>query len=393
MKKASTNLNILYVIPYFVPAWSYGGPVKVAFDFTKELTRLGHHVTVATTDTIDAKSRSKVAQENIEGVEILRFKNINNFLAKKYNLYSPLGFNNWLKKNINKYDIVHIHEFFTYQSFITSRICKNLNKPYVIQPHGSFSAVSRQSRYFIKKMIIKYLGSVITFSNAVIALNEIEKNNIAKVYPQIKSQIRIVPNGIDLNEFNNIEPINLHRIYNIPTKNKIISFIGRIHKKKGLDISLKALASIRTDTNVTLLIIGPDDGEKNNLLELSIKLGIGNMVVFTGLLSGYKKLQTLKSTDLSLLNSRTEGLPTTLLESTALGLPIVCSRGSNFPEVNKYHAGFVVNNEQQTAQKIKLILEDSKLEKLLSHNSLKLAKSFDIIKCTQLLNKIYESIL
>jgi len=108
------NKKILYVIPYFAPAWSYGGPVKVSFDFAKELVKLGYSVTVVTTDVLDSKQRVKKLHEKIEGINVIRFKNINNKLAKNFNFYTPIGLVKWLKKNIQSFDIVHIHEFFRY---------------------------------------------------------------------------------------------------------------------------------------------------------------------------------------------------------------------------------------------------------------------------------------
>ncbi|MCX6809788.1 MAG: glycosyltransferase [Candidatus Berkelbacteria bacterium] len=385
--------KILYVIPYFVPAWSYGGPVKVAFDFAKELTKLGNRVTVATTDVLDARSRNKKLFETVDGIKVCRFKNLNNIFARNLNFYTPVGFRKWLKTNIQNYDIVHIHEFFTYQSFITSKICHKAKKPYIIQPHGSLSQFCRKSRfYFIKNCLVKKFTPLVVSSSAIIALNEEEKKDIAQIYPQAKAKIKIAPNGLDLTEFKNIKKNDLHRTYNIPKSNKIIAFIGRLHFKKGLDISLKALARIKDELDFTFLIIGPDEGEKENLENLAENLGIKNRIVFAGLMSGNKKLETLKSADLSLLNSRSEGLPTTLLESAALALPIICSCGSNFPEVEQFEAGFVVDSTQQTAQKIKLVLKDDRLREKLSQNALKLADSFNLQKCTQTLNKIYESI-
>jgi glycosyltransferase involved in cell wall biosynthesis len=80
-----------------------------------------------------------------------------------------------------------------------------------------------------------------------------------------------------------------------------------------------------------------------------------------------------------------------LLESAGLGLPIVCSRESNLPEVRTFNAGFVVNNEREAASSIKKILNDKKLSKSMSKNALALAKNFDIKKKTIELIEIYNS--
>lgn len=394
MSKSVTKRKILYVIPYFVPAWSYGGPVKVTFDFARELTETGDRVTVATTDVLDAKSRNGKSHEKIQGVEIYRFRNISNTLAKRFNLYAPVGFSRWLKKNISQYDLVHIHEFFTYQSLITGRECRKHGKPYVIQPHGSLSPVGRKTRFYhLKNFILKRFASFALYSGALIVLGENEKKDAQKTYPLIKSKIKIVPNGLDLEEFRGVKRVDLRKRYGIPKESGVVVFIGRLNYIKGLDISLKALAKIKDKAKFTFLIIGPDDGEKENLMKISAELGIADRIIFTGLMSGREKLETMKSADLSLLNSRSEGLPTTLLESAALGLPVVCSRESHLPEVDRFQAGFQVRSTEETAEKVIKILKNAGLRRIMSKNALKLADNFNLNKCARTLNEIYESIV
>jgi len=384
--------KILYVIPYFAPAWTYGGTVRATFELAKELTRQGCNITVATTDVLDEKSRNRRLEEKIEGIEIIRFRNISNFLARKFNFYAPVGFRKWLVSNIKNYDLVHIHELFTYQSVLAISICHKLGKRFVVQPHGSLSQFAQKSRFsFLKSLILKKLSNSIRSASAIIVLNQKEKQATENVFTQLSPILKIAPNGIDLSEFRNISKIDIHSRYGITPKNKIIAFIGRVRFIKGLDISLRALALIKNKLNFTFLIIGPDEGEKNNLERLARSLKIQDRIVFTGMLTADEKLQTLKSTDLSLLNSRSEGQPTTLLESAALGLPIICSPESNLPEVERFKAGFIVNSEKQTAQRIEETLKNNRLHRILSRNALDLAKSFDIKRCAHSLKEIYES--
>lgn len=394
MKQSVTSLKILFVVPYFAPAWSYGGTVRASFDFARELVRQGNQVTVATTDVLDAQLRNRTLKETIEGVRVVRFKNLSNRIARNYNLYTSIGFSRWLKNNLDNFDIVHIHELFTYQSIITSRLCLSRKKPYLIQPHGSLFSVARRSRFsFIKDIIINRSATLLFQSNSVVVLNEKERKDVTTLLPELKSKIVIVPNGLNLGEFREIKKVDLCKRYHIPKERKIIAFIGRIKFIKGLDIAFKVLAGLKKDLKFTFLIIGPDEGEKDNLRQLAKELGLTDRIVYAGLLSGAEKLEILKSADLSLLLSRSEGLPTTLLESAALGLPIVCSTKANLPEVDEFKAGYIVNNEKETAEKIKTILTDAKLQAKLAKNALKLAGHFDLTKRAERLIEVYQSIL
>jgi len=168
-------MKILEVIPYFIPAYSYGGPVKVCFDVSKELVRRNHSVTVVTTDTLDEKKRIKKLEEEADGIKIIRFRNVSNWMAKKLNGYLPLGFYLWTKSNIKKFDFVHCHDFFTLQNIIVSYFCKKYNVPFVIQPHGSLSSVRKNARFsFVKKIFLKIFFNVLKNSKNIIALTENE---------------------------------------------------------------------------------------------------------------------------------------------------------------------------------------------------------------------------
>lgn len=52
-------MRILQVVPYFYPAWTYGGSVRGAYALSKELIKKGHDVTVYTTDALTENSTQK----------------------------------------------------------------------------------------------------------------------------------------------------------------------------------------------------------------------------------------------------------------------------------------------------------------------------------------------
>ena len=267
------KIKILFVIPYYVPAFSYGGPVKVSSDLAEGLVKKGHSVTVVTTDVLDKKNRTRIKSEVINGVAVVRCKNVSNYLAKQFNLYLPIGFRAWLKKNIAEYDIVHCHDFFTILNILTSNYCKKLNIPYIIQPHGCLDMIRQKSKLFrIKQAFLFLFKGVVDESEYIIALVDKEKDEIETVYRNVLTKIKIIPNGIDYKKNKNIREIDLHHKYNIPDNNKIIVFLGRVQYIKGLDISIKSLAAIKDRIDFSFLIIGPDEGERNKLYNLIEKV-------------------------------------------------------------------------------------------------------------------------
>ena len=73
------------------------------------------------------------------------------------------------------------------------------------------------------------------------------------------------------------------------------------------------------------------------------KEGVLNKVVFTGMLTGYKKLAALSGADFCVIPSYSEVRSIVALEAMACGLPVIVTTGCNFPEVAEYNAGIVIN--------------------------------------------------
>ena len=70
-------MRILQVVPYFPPAYTFGGPVKVVYQVSKGLVRRGHNVTVYTTDTKGFGSRLETNfNEIVNGIRFYRFRNV-----------------------------------------------------------------------------------------------------------------------------------------------------------------------------------------------------------------------------------------------------------------------------------------------------------------------------
>ena len=120
-------MNILQVIPYF--AFKRGGDVNVCYNLSKQLTSMGHNVTILTT-TFEYNKEDTDLIDNLTMVPIDYEFNLALFI------YSP-KMKKWLDKNITKYDIIHLHELRSYQNNIVIKYAKKYNIPYVLQPHNS----------------------------------------------------------------------------------------------------------------------------------------------------------------------------------------------------------------------------------------------------------------
>jgi glycogen synthase len=59
-------MRILQVVPYFPPAYAFGGPVKATYQISRELIKRGHEVVVYTTDAKNFNSRLEIDSSNTD---------------------------------------------------------------------------------------------------------------------------------------------------------------------------------------------------------------------------------------------------------------------------------------------------------------------------------------
>lgn len=154
------RLKILHVLPYFYPAWAYGGVPRVAFELTKELARIGHEVTVYTTDVFDRSSRicgiDYGIQVIVDGVKVVYFKNLSNRLVYDLQLFLPLGLRKKIKETLPDFDIVHLHSHRHFLNNVVRYHAKKIKKPYLLSAHGTVTQIER--RFFLKTVFDIFLG-------------------------------------------------------------------------------------------------------------------------------------------------------------------------------------------------------------------------------------------
>lgn len=354
-------MNILQVIPYFVPAWDYGGPVQVAYNISRELVKRGHEVTVYTTDTLSANSRVEKDEEVIDGIRVRRFRNPSNWLAARHHLFLPPSSIKAIRDNLRKFDVIHLHEYWALWNAVLQHYARKYHIPYLVQAHGSLPPmVAKQN---LKKLYNIFCGhNLLKNASKVIALTRAEAEQY-KGMGVNEDRIEIVPNGIDPAEYSNLPPRGgFRQKYGISKDDKLILYLGRIHQSKGIDLLLEAVANMgKKSDEVKLAIVGPDDSYLPTLERLIAELGISNRLLITGPLYGEDKFRAYADGDVFVTPSF-YGFPVTFLEACACGLPIVTTQARGELDWLDGQAGLVVAYDKgQLSNAITRILSDYKL--------------------------------
>jgi len=386
-------MEILQVIPYFVPAWNYGGPVSSVYNISRELVERGHSVTVYTTDTLDSKERIKEKEETIDGIKVERFRNWGNIIASKHKVFLSPTVISSARNSLRVFDIVHMHEYRTFQNSVIHHYALKYRIPYILQARGSLPRIMAKQKL---KQIYNILWGyrLLRDASKVIALTQIEAEQY-KSMGVSEGEIEVVPNGIDLAEFENLPPRGeFRKKWSINDSQKIVLFLSRINEIKGPGLLAKAFAALSKDfKDAKLVIAGPDDGYLSTLKREIKELKLEDEVLFTGLLQGRDKLEAYIDAEVYVLSSSYEIFGRTIIEACACGTPIIVTDRCGIADVIKNRAGLVVPYDKDALVKaMSDILSDEKRRGEFGEGGKSLVRQqFNLSKVVENLEKIYES--
>ena len=389
-------MRILQVCPKFHHSIA-SGSTKVVYTISKELAKRGHLVTVFTSNMKDKHNKitKKDKVEKINGVKVYRFQTVATIFTREMKLFVTPTMIQMLKKKIRTFDVIHLHEYTTFQNIVTHHACK-YGVPYVLQAHGSLPKIGswKKLKWFYD---VLFGYRLLKDASKVIALSEVEAEQYRHMgVPDEK--IAIIPNGIDLSEYAELPPKGyFKKKFNISEDKKIILYLGRIHKTKGIDFLLRAYAHLTNEMNckdAVLVIAGPNSGYLNEAKALANSLGVYNSTVFTGFISSEDKLGALVDADVFVTPSF-YGFPMTFLEACAVGTPIVTTSLGDTLEWIDGKVGYVTQpTHHDLVKAIYRIISDDKLRRKFSRNCIKVVRSdFSLEKVVEKLEKVYEEVV
>lgn len=317
------RLRILHIVPYYDPAWAYGGPVRAIYELTVRLAARGHEVTVCTTDAYNATSRAKPGEHAIDGVCVIRFPNLSNSLAWS-RIFIPRGMRPALRRLLANADVAHLTEF---RSMLNAHALPALRRsgiPYVVMPQGSLPA--ELGRTSIKRVYDALVGRPLLERASVLhALTEMERDQYLSLGAP-PDRIFISPNGIDVDAFMlDVDVAAFKREHNIPEGRPVVGFLARLNRIKGPEFLVGAFARVLSQCpEAMLVLVGPDDGERPAIEAQIAGLGIGSSVRFIGYVGDDRsKAAAYRSFDIYVLPSRYEIQGITPLEALLNGVPVI----------------------------------------------------------------------
>ncbi|AMD18125.1 glycosyl transferase GT4 family protein [Methanobrevibacter sp. YE315] len=387
-------MNILHVVPSFAPCFSAGGVVNASYQIAKKQVEKGHNVSVYTTDSCQERLKFKDNYNvNVDGINVFYFKNASNNIKNNLTIDTPINLPNYLRKTINNFDIIHIHEHRHSLAIATHRYAKKNDIPYVLQAHGSVLPFFQKEK--LKEIFDKIWGFDILYdANKVFALTDVEKQQYLQMGVE-ESKIEIVPLGINLDEYKALPQKGAFKTkYGIKDDEKIILFLGRIHEIKGLDLLIKSFNKIPNE-KIKLAIVGGDYGFLNHLENLIEEYNLKDKVIFPGVLVGEAKKEALVDCDIFVMPSRYESFTTSGLEAMACKKPLILTKNNHISDWVDDNVGLVCDfDENNLSDCISRLIKDEGLCEKFGYNGVQLIQkkyNWDIIE--QQIESIYKKFL
>ncbi len=378
-------------IALLVQRFPHGGAEIYVEEIAKRLHVKGQDVTVITSENNNDDTKY--------GFRIIRLPSRISF--GEYSFWKGLG--DILRKE--NFDLVHTNTYGYFHSDKAASLKKKLGYKLVMTSHGftgmdihslkKSGKIKKGTKFdFIRPFYDTYIGKkTLKRCDHLIALSKKD----AEFYSKIgigQSKISIIPPGIKDEFFVHSDVKDFKKNLD---GDPILLSVGEISLVKNHLLLVKAMPYIlERNPDARIFVIGRDGGELENLTALCNKLKLGDRVIFAGAKNPDEVSKYMRSADLLIHVSLSEGLSTILLESMACGLPfITTAAGGNGYLAKDSGAGIMTpfEDEKMLAKNVlDLIHNKSRLQQM-SSNGISYSTNHHWDKIFEKIMKLYKNLI
>lgn len=336
----------------------FGGIGTYTWYQARALAKLGHEVHVLA----GATKATQLRTEEHDGVKVYRFRS-NGYLMRNLSLFEKRRLY-WTKNRIenalcmyqgfkmlgrnNKYDLVEMPECGA-EGFLINNLTRAKT---LIKLHSPARLIMPFYKgYDLNPLDISLCSFVERFAmrgaSAFSSCSRFLADEAAKKLG-IQKPIRVIPNGIDLELFDNAEQVDIRRKFDLPRDRLMIFFSGRMEHRKGIHLCKEIAASILERYEVAFVFAGQDlfHYMSNTLLPSLKGKKLKGSVHYLGKLNLTDIRSCLRQADIFLLPSLWENCPYSCLEAMAAGCAIVSTDQGGMPELlRNTENGMLARNE------------------------------------------------
>lgn len=338
------------------------------YELIQKFVAVGNNVCVIAPKKITLKK--KVSRKDTYGNELAKVYRPTYLSLSNRSLF---GFNTitvsrvFLKSAIRKavsnidleYDIIYCH--FIASALVTIQALKNNTKPIFVAV-GEYKNIGIVKGYYSDIEYFKLIDKISGF----IAVSPMVRERLIDLGIDA-NKIHVEPNSVNLQKFHPRNKLEIRRKLNLPSKAKIVIFVGRFISDKGPLRVLEALNQLNGAVAGIFIGKGPQDIN-------------GSHVLLKGTFPHEYIPELMNAADVFILPTLHEGSSNVIVEAMACGLPIIAS---DIPEIrSQCHNSFAILVDPMDISQIKNAIEtifsDEDRLKAMSANALEYSKQYDL---------------
>jgi glycosyltransferase involved in cell wall biosynthesis len=331
-------MRVLHVTPYFAPAFRYGGPPRSILGLCRALGTAGVDVEVFTT-TANGEEPLPAAPGGTayDGVSVRYFP-----LAWPKRYWRGAGLRSALMKSVVQADLVHVHGVWNITGWSGVSCARAAGVPYVISPRGMLRPAAMQRHRAMKSLAYWSIERANLRSAALLhATSSFEASELTAYGPPVVS----IANGVAPAAVSVGSVEKLREQLCLQPGAAVITFLGRLHPIKRLDLLADAFAAVRhSHPNATLVIAGPDEGGHRAQVE-PLFAQVAGGTRWLGAVDAETTWALLTSSRALVQCSDSESFGMSVAEALTAAVPVVVTKRSGWADVEKIGCGFSVAHE------------------------------------------------
>jgi D-inositol-3-phosphate glycosyltransferase len=254
---------------------------------------------------------------------------------------------------------------------------------------------------------IRVEGEIAQQADLLIASTADEADDLITSYKANPDRIYVVPPGIDLATFHPLDRNEARRKIGYGA-GRLLLFVGRLERLKGVEIAIRALALLRdrAHDDLRLIVLGEDalqggtrdgeESEKERLKAVATSLGVRDRVDFLGSVAHHELPYFYAAADALVMPSYSESFGLVALEAQACGRPVVASGVSGLRSVVRDEvSGYLIDDHDPAlyAERIGRLLADPELAQQMGRRGRLLAQRFSWTRTADRLQGLFEGLI
>jgi D-inositol-3-phosphate glycosyltransferase len=249
---------------------------------------------------------------------------------------------------------------------------------------------------------IQVEGEIAQQADLLIASTADEADDLVNSYKANPDHVFVVPPGVDLATFQPIDRAEARRKIGYDS-GRLLLFVGRLERLKGVEIAIRALALLRdrAHDDLRLIVLGEDsrdgdESEKERLKAVAATFGVRDRVDFLGSVAQHELPYFYAAADACVMPSYSESFGLVALEAQACGCPVVASGVSGLRSVVRDDvSGYLIDGHDpaEYAERIGRLLADPELAQQMGRRGRLLAQRFSWTRTADRLEGLFDQVI